>query len=291
MSCTNQRILVTGTSGHLGRLAVGYLLKKVDASQVVAMARKKQAVEDLAALGVEVREADYAKPETLQAVFKGIDRLLLVSSNAVGQRFAQHRNVIDAAKRSGVKLIGYTSILHGEASPLGLKDEHVQTESYLRTAGGPHVLLRNGWYSENYLGMIHNVLALGSLYGSAGQGRLATAARSDYAEAAAVVLASAEDPSGKVYELAGDEAYTLSDWAAELSRQTGKTVGYKDLPEAEYKGLLVKAGVPESYAALLADSDVGASKGGLFDDSHVLRGLVGHPTKSWKVSMAEALKG
>jgi NAD(P)H dehydrogenase (quinone) len=291
MPFTNQKIMVTGTSGHLGRLVVGYLLQKVDVSQVVAMARKKGSVEDLAALGVEVREADYAKPETLQEVFKGVDRLLLVSSNAVGQRFAQHRNVIDAAKRSGVKLVGYTSILHGEASPLGLKDEHVQTEVYLRTAGGPHVLLRNGWYTENYLGMIHNVLGLGMLYGSAGQGRLATAARSDYAEAAAVIMASAEDQVGKAYELAGDEAYTLSDWAAELSRQSGKTVGYKDLPEAGYKELLVKAGVPDLYAALLADSDVGASKDGLFDDSHVLSGLVGHPTKSWKVSMAEALKG
>jgi len=291
MPYTDQRILVTGANGHLGRLTVLELLKKVKASQVVAFTRSKDSVKDLAALGVEVRVADYAKPGTLEVVFKGIDRLLLVSSNAVGQRFAQHRNVIDAAKKAGVKLIGYTSILHGDASPLGLKDEHVQTEVYLKASGVPFVLLRNGWYTENYLGTIPKVLEFGTLFGSAKLGRLATAARSDYAEAAAVVMASAEYQGGKVYELAGDEAYTLGEWTKELSRQSGKTVEYKDLPEAEYKALLVKAGLPEPYAALLADSDVGASKGGLFDDKHVLGKLIGHPTTPLKVSMAEALKG
>jgi NAD(P)H dehydrogenase (quinone) len=290
MSYTNQRILVTGASGHLGRLIVESLLKKVRASQVVVSVRSKDKAKDLSALGVEVREADYTKPETLAKAYQGIDRLLLVSSNELGQRFAQHRNVIDAAKRSGVKLIAYTSILHGEASPLGLKDEHIQTEVHLRSSGVPYVLLRNGWYTENYFGMIPSALEHGALFGSAGNGRIASAARSDYAEATAAVLAADGDHGGKVYELAGDEAYTLTEWAKELSRQSGKSVEYKNLPEADYRALLVKVGLPEPVAAMLADSDVGASKGGLFDDSHTLSKLIGRPTTPLKVSMAEALK-
>jgi NAD(P)H dehydrogenase (quinone) len=257
----------------------------------VISVRSKDKVRDFAALGIEVREGDYTKPETLEAVFKGIDRVLLISSNEIGHRFEQHRNVIDAAKRSGVKLIGYTSILHGDASPLGLKDEHVKTENYLKASGIPYVLLRNGWYTENYLGSVPSALEHGALFGSAGNGRLSTAARSDYAEAAAAVMASEEDQGGKVYELAGDEAYTLGDWAKELSRQSGKTVEYRNLPEGDYRALLMKVGLPEPVAALLSDSDFGASKGGLFDAGHTLSKLIGRPTTPLKVSMAKVLKG
>jgi NAD(P)H dehydrogenase (quinone) len=201
----------------------------------------------------------------------------------------QHRAVIDAAKRAGVKLLAYTSLLHADTSPLGLAAEHQETEALLRESGLPHVLLRNGWYSENYAAGVPAALAHGVLLGSAGSGRIASAARADYAAAAATVL-TLNDQAGRIYELAGDTAYTLTELAAEISAQSGKEIAYKDLPEADYKAILLGAGLPEGLAALLADSDTGASKGGLFDDSHQLSQLIGHPTTTIATSIAAALK-
>lgn len=281
-------IVITGASGQLGRLVIQSLLTKVPASRIVAAVRNPQKASDLAALGVQIRRADYTDSASLDAAFQGAEKVLLISSSEVGQRLAQHRNAIDAARRAGVSLLAYTSLLHADTSPLGLAGEHVATEAWLAQSGVPFVLLRNGWYTENYLASIPPALQHGAFIGSAGEGRIASAARTDYAEAAAVVLTTSGQ-SGKVYELAGDEAYTLAEFSAELSRQSGKAIPYVDLPENDYKAALIGAGLPEPIAGLLADSDSGAAKGGLFDDTRQLGTLIGRPTTPLAVSMRAAL--
>src|SRR5882757_1727829 len=258
MSNSQPRILVTGASGQLGRLVIDKLLETTPATQIAAIVRNGKAAANLSAREVVVRVAEYSKPETLDAALAGIDRLLLISSSEIGQRVTQHRNVIAAAKRAGVKLVAYTSVLRADASPLGLAEEHRQTEAALRASGIPSVLLRNGWYTENYAASIPAALAHGALLGSAGEGRIASASRADYAAAAATVLTASENQAGRVYELAGDTVYTLSQFAAEVTRQSGKAVVYKNLPEADFKAALTGAGLPEGLAALLADSDTGA---------------------------------
>ncbi|MBQ0917344.1 SDR family oxidoreductase [Hydrogenophaga aromaticivorans] len=272
-------IAITGATGQLGRLVIQNLLKTVPASEIVAAVRSPEKAADLAALGLQVRQADYTQPATLEAAFQGVDKLLLISSSEVGQRAPQHAAVIAAAKKAGVKLLAYTSILRADSSPLGLAAEHKETETMLRDSGIPFVLLRNGWYTENYTGSVGAAVQYGAVMGSAKDGRIASAARADYAAAAAAVLTK-EGQAGKVYELAGDTAYTLTELAAEIARQSGKPVVYKDMPEAEYKAVLMQVGLPEGFAALLADSDVGASRGGLFDDGHQLSQLIGRPTTS-----------
>lgn len=282
-------IAVTGASGQLGRLVMEGLLARVPAENIVAAVRNPAKVADLAARGVVVRTADYAKRETLEAAFAGVDRLLLISSSEVGGRVPQHRNVIEAARGAGVGLVAYTSILHADTTPLGLGTEHRETEALLRASGLPHVLLRNGWYTENYLASLPAALQHGAFMGSAGQGRIASAARADYAAAAVAVL-TGEGQAGKVYELAGDTAYTLAELAAEVSRQTGRQIGYADMPQAEFRTMLVGAGLPEPIADLLADSDAGAARGGLFDDGRQLSALIGRPTTPLSALVETALK-
>lgn len=283
-------IVVTGASGQLGRLVIHSLLKRIPASQIVAAVRNPASVADLAQLGVQVRQADYTQPASLSTAFAGAKKLLLISSNEVGQRVAQHAAVITAAKQAGVALLAYTSLLHADSSPLGLAAEHQQTEQLIRDSGLAHVILRNGWYTENYLAAIPAALAHGVLLGCAGEGRIASAARADYAEAAAVVLTTTQ-PANVIYELAGDEAYTLAQLAAEVSKVSGKSVVYQDLPEADYRAALLNAGLPEGLASLLADSDRGASQDWLFDDSHQLGTLIARPTTAWRSLVAEAVNG
>ncbi|MDP3347084.1 MAG: SDR family oxidoreductase, partial [Hydrogenophaga sp.] len=277
-------------TGQLGRLVIQNLQKTVPASQIVAAVRSPEKAADLAALGVQVRQADYAQSATLDAAFQGVDKLLLISSSEVGQRAPQHAAVIAAAQKAGVKLLAYTSLLRADSSPLGLAAEHKETEAMLRASGLPHVLLRNGWYTENYTGSVPAALQYGAVMGSAKDGRIASAARADYAAAAAAVLTK-EGQAGQVYELAGDTAYTLAELAAEIAKQSGKPVVYNDLPQAAYAAALVQVGLPEGFAALLADSDVGASKGALFDDSHQLSQLIGRPTTPLAEVVKTALAG
>jgi len=279
-------IAITGATGQLGALAVEALLKTVPAHDIVAIVRNPAKAEALTQQGVVVRQGDYNDEAALTAALAGVDKLLLVSSSEVGQRTAQHRNVINAARAAGVKFIAYTSLLHADKSPLGLHVEHVETEKLLAESGIPFALLRNGWYSENYLASAPAALAHGVFIGAAGEGKIASATRADYAAAAARV-ASEDGHAGKVYELAGDNAWTLSELAAELSKQSGKTVVYQNLSEADFAAALKGVGLPEAFANLLADSDTGASKGGLFDDSHTLSQLIGRPT----TPLAESVKG
>lgn len=267
-------IAVTGATGQLGRLVIESLKRKSTGEPIVALVRSPEKASDL---GVEARAFDYAKPETLAPALTGVDTMLLISSSEVGQREAQHRNVIEAARAAGIKRIVYTSLLQADRSPISLGEEHRATEALLASSGIPTTLLRNGWYTENYTGSIPAALENGALFGSAGKGRLSLATRADYAEAAAVVLTS-DDHEGKTYELAGDHAVTLADLAAEISRQTSRDIPYRDLPHADYAALLKQAGLPESIAEGLAAWDVDASQGALFDDGHQLSKLIGRPT-------------
>jgi len=280
------KIAITGATGQLGRLVISKLKNKIPAGDLVALARSPQKFADR---DVEVREANYDKPETLNRALSGVDTLLLISASEVGKRAVQHRNIINAAKANGVKWIVYTSLLHADTSSLSLAEEHTATERELKKAGIPYTLLRNGWYTENYTNSIPGALAGGAFIGSAGEGKLSLAARADYADAAVAVLTT-PGQQGKTYELAGDEAYTLSDLAGEISKQTGKNIPYKNLSEADYAAALKSFGLPEFLAKAIAGWDVAASKGALFDDSRQLSKLIGRPTTSLSSVVAEALK-
>ncbi len=278
-------VAITGASGQLGRLVIQKLKTLTDPAALVGLARTPAKAADL---GIAIRQADYAAPDSLTAALQGIDTLLLISSSEIGQRTAQHRHVIDAAKAAGVKRIVYTSLLHADSSPLSLAAEHVETERLLKSSGLSYTILRNGWYTENYTGSVKAAVAGGAFIGSAGDGRISSAARADYAEAAATVLTSAGH-EGKTYELAGDAAYTLADLAAEISRQTGKAIPYKNLPESNYAAALAGFGLPEGLAAAIAGWDTGASQDALFDDNRQLSKLIGRPTTSLSASVAQAL--
>jgi NAD(P)H dehydrogenase (quinone) len=283
-------IAVTGATGELGKIAVELLLKSHPEITVVAGARDPAKAAPLAALGAVVRELDYDRPETLGPALAGVDKLLLISGNAVGQRVPQHRAVIEAAKGAGIKLLAYTSVLRAGETALAIATEHKATEEVLAQASVPHVLLRNGWYCENYLFRLQAALEHGALAHCAGDGRISAAARRDYAEGAVAVLTSHEDQAGKIYELAGSNSFTMADLAAEFSRQSGKTIAAINLSQEAFIKGLVDAGLPDFIAALIAKSDHGASEGGLFDDSRTLERLIGPPTTPMASVIAEMLK-
>ncbi|MEQ6279144.1 SDR family oxidoreductase [Kluyvera sp. 142053] len=279
-------IAITGATGQLGQHVIANLLNTTPASQLVAVVRNPAKAEALSQQGVGVRQADYGDEAALTKALQGVDKLLIISSSEVGQRAPQHRNIIQAAAAAGVKFIAYTSLLHADTSPLGLADEHIATEKMLADSGIPYALLRNGWYTENYLASAPPALEHGVFIGAAGEGKIASATRADYAAAAARVI-SEEGHAGKVYELAGDNGWTLSELAAELAKQSGKKVVYQNLSQADFAAALKSVGLPAGLADMLADSDVGASKGGLFDDSHTLSKLIGRPT----TALADSVKG
>lgn len=281
-------IAVTGANGQLGRLVIKHLVEVTD-SPVRALVRSPEKAKDLASDQVTVARADYNDPETLPAALKGVERLVLISGSEVGQRVPQHAAVISAAKQAGVGFIAYTSILNADTSSLALAREHKETEHLLKDSGIAHALLRNGWYVENYQSTVHGALAHGAVVGASGAGRISAAGREDYAEAAAKVV-SGSDLTTRSLELAGQPGFTLGELAAELSAQTGRELPFHDLPEADYAGLLIKAaGLPEAFAAILADSDRGASLGDLQSTSTALEDLIGHKTKSLKAFVAETL--
>ncbi|STQ92829.1 Quinone oxidoreductase 2 [Janthinobacterium lividum] len=280
-------IVITGATGNLGQHVIASLLKSVPAANIIAAVRNPAKAADLAARGVQVRQADYNDGASLDAAFKGATKILLISSSEVGQRAQQHQNVIDAAKRAGVSLLAYTSVLRADTSPLGLAAEHVITEAAIRASGLPYSFLRNGWYLENHTEHLAPVLEHGVVLGAAQNGRFSSAARADYAAAAAAVL-TADKPQA-IYELAGDQGFTLAEYAAEVARQSGKAIVYKDLPQADFKAALVSVGVPEGFADLLADSDAGTAKGGLEDHGKQLSALIGRPTTSLLDAVKAAL--
>ncbi|MFF8443164.1 NAD(P)H-binding protein [Streptomyces californicus] len=281
-------IVVTGATGALGRLVVDGLLATVPAEQVVAVVRDKEKAADLAARGVELRIADYSRPETLAGAFRSGDRVLLISGSEVGRRVAQHAAVIDAAKAAGVAQLAYTGILGGPDADFTLADEHRATEQLVLDSGLPYTFLRNGWYTENYTANLAPVLEHRAVVSNAGEGRIASASRADYAAAAAAVL-TGDGHLNTAYELSGDTAWPLAAYAALLSELTGEEIAYKNVPAAAHHEILVGAGVPEGFAAILVDVDAAIERGRLAGTSGDLARLIGRPTTPLAETVRTAL--
>lgn len=279
------KIGITGATGQLGRLVVHKLKQRVKAENIVALVRTPEKARDL---GIQAKAFDYNQSDTLESGLQGVDTLLLISGSEIGQRKSQHQNIIEAARKAQVKWIVYTSLLHADTSSLSLAEEHIATESLLKSSGIPYTILRNGWYTENYTDSIPGAIQGGAFLGSAGEGKISSATREDLAEAAAVVL-SDEQHIGKIYELAGDESYTLKDLAAEISRQTGKDIPYNNLSEEEYARILGSFGLPEGLAQAFASFDTGASRDDLFDERKELSKLIGRPTTPLSEAVKKAL--
>ena len=280
-------IVITGATGQLGSLVLEGLLEKVPASHVIAAVRTPAKAKALVDYGVEVREADYSRPATLEVAFAGATKVLLISGNELGQRVTQHKAVINAAKTAGVELLAYTSLLHADTSTIQLAAEHLATEQYLQASGIPFVLLRNGWYAENLTAGVGPALQQGAFIGASKNGRLATATRAEYA-AAAVSTLTGEGHENKVYELAGDNPFTRAELAAEVGKQSGKSIGYHDLPEIEYEQILATF-LPASLARVIADAEAKSARGELDDHSHTLSGLISRPTLSLAEIVEKAL--
>lgn len=285
------RITVTAATGHYARLVIEELLKRgVPAGDIVAAVRTPQKAADLADRGVQVREADYDRPETLVPAFSGTDKLLLIPSTVYGQRYPQMQRAVKAAAEAKAKvgLIAYAGFVNSDTSTLRLGEEHKQTEALLRASGLPFVLLRNGAYTEMYTDTLGQALQYGAILGSAGDGKVSGATRADLAEAAAVVLTS-DGHQGKVYELGGT-AFTMAELAAEVSKQTGRHIAYQDLPVEQYAKTLAAAGVPEAFADLLADTSLAIAHGDWYSDRTDLHQLIGRPSTPLAEAVAVALK-
>ncbi len=276
-------IAITGATGQLGRLAIASLQSR--GITPIGLARDPAKAADL---HIETRAFDYTAHSQHAAALVGVTTLVLISSNDFNDRAGQHRAVIASAKAAGVSRIVYTSLLHADTSPMLLAADHKATEAAILASGLTYTFLRNGWYTENHTGSLAGAIAAGALIGSAGEGRFSAAARADYADAIAVTSAS-DAQDNAVYELAGDTAYSLADFAAEVSRQTGKAIPYTDLPPETYAGILQSFGLPAGFAHVLADSDVRAAAGALFNDSRTLSRLIGRPTTPMATTVAAAL--
>lgn len=274
-------IAITGATGHLGRLAIAAL--RARGADAIALARDPAKAAGLAA---EVRAFDYTAADP--SALRGVGTLVLISSNDFTDRAGQHRNAIAAAQAAGVKRLVYTSILKGDRSPMILAQDHIATEAALRDSGIPATILRNGWYTENYTGALGAAIAHGAILGAAGDGRVSSAARKDFAEAIAVTALD-DAHAGKTYELAGDTAHTGADLAAAVAQASGKPVAYVSMTATDYARALTGFGLPEGFAQVLADSDARAAEGALFDDSHTLSRLIGRPTTPISTTIRAAL--
>jgi NAD(P)H dehydrogenase (quinone) len=282
-------LLITGATGHLGRLVVEQLLAAgVPAGDITATGRATDTIKDLAERGVQVRAVDFGDPAAVRAAVAGADRVLLVSAMEPGGRVGLHRNVIDAAREAGTGLLAYTSIVNAATTTIRLAADHQATERLLRDSGVPYVLLRNSWYHENYTDRLPAFLTQGAIPGSAGQGRISAAARADYAAAAVRVLTT-DGHAGQAYELGGDEPFTLAQLAAEITAQSGKEVRYTDLPEAEYAEALKAHGAPELMADMVAETDAAAAHGALATASGDLTALTGRPATTLSAAVGAAL--
>ncbi|MDA1359013.1 SDR family oxidoreductase [Glycomyces luteolus] len=283
-------IVVTGATGQLGQLVVEGLINEVPAEQIAVVVRDPAKAVRFGELGVEVRVADYNEPSTLEDAFREGEKVLLISGSEVGQRVPQHKAVIDAAKAANVALLGYTSVLGGPAADFELAREHQITERYLIDSGLPYVLLRNGWYHENYTGALGQAIANGGVLTSAVEGaKIASATRADFAAAAVAVLTT-EGHENREYELSGDHAWTYEEYAAEISRQLGKEVAVNRVPAEQHREILVGAGVPDPFAAILVGVEDAISRGLLAVQTGDLSKLIGRPTTPISQSITEGLQ-
>ncbi|MGW1751982.1 SDR family oxidoreductase [Streptomyces sp. NPDC002092] len=282
-------IVVTGSTGHLGRHVVEQLLEKVPAEQITAVVRDEAKGADFAARGVKLAVADYNAPETFGSIFSAGDKVLLISGNEFDKgRVGQHKVVIEAAKAAGVALLAYTSAPGSLTA--ALVDDHRGTEEALLASGVPFTLLRNGWYHENYTENLAPVLEHNAVVAAAGDGRVSSASRADYAAAAVAVL-TGEGHENKTYELGGDEAWSFAEYAAELSRQTGKEIAYSPVSVEAFTGILTGAGLPGPLAAVFAGVDASIEKGELVVSTGDLSRLIGRPTTPLADAIAVAVKG
>jgi NAD(P)H dehydrogenase (quinone) len=278
---------VTAATGQLGHLAVEALLERgVAPSDVVAVVRTPSKADDLAARGVVVRAGDYSDRASLDSALAGVDRLLLVSSNEVGQRLTQHTNVVEAAKAAGVQRLAYTSLLRADTSASPLAPEHKATEEVIAASGLPHVLLRNSWYYENYTANLGQYLATGEVLGATHDGRISAASRADYAAAAAVALLADDEGKG-TYELAG-ETFTFTDLAATVTEVTGTTVTSRDVTGEEYQEALTGHGLDAGTAGFVVALDASIANGDLQTDSTDLADLLGRPASSLRDAVTAA---
>lgn len=273
------KIAITGATGQLGNLVIEQLLQLTAAQNIVALVRKIDKAEHFKVQGIEPREFDYDRPETLVPALLGIDKLLLISANEIGRRTPQHQAVIDAAKVAGVPYLAYTSLLRADTSPLGLAQEHRETEKLIQDSGITYTFLRNNWYSENYLAGVAHTIEIGTLFGAAQDGRISSASRIDYAEAAAKVLTSTGHEN-KTYELAGSESFSLSDLATFIGQAVNKDIIYQNLSAEEYTQGLTQAGLPAGLVDVIVDADIQTIQGAMYSDSKDLEQLIGHKTTS-----------
>lgn len=282
-------IAVTGANGQLGQLVIQHLVNKVNANEVIALVRNPEDASNLTELGVTVRAADYNQPKTIENALEGVTSLLLISSSAIGSRVAQHAAVIKAAERQGVQHFVYTSILHANTNPMLLAQEHKETEELLASSTLSTVILRNGWYTENYTQSMPLILEHKAVTGVSTNGKIHSAPRNDYAEVAASVLSEPKAHLGKVYELAGDQGFTLAEFAKEIATQSKLDILYQAMSPMEYKEMLISVGLPEGFATALTDADSQTEKGWLQEQSNTLSDLLGRPTTSMAESVKEAL--
>jgi NAD(P)H dehydrogenase (quinone) len=279
-------IVVTGATGHFGRLAVEALLARgVAPDQIVATGRRTDAVADLAARGVHVRAADYDDLASLDAALRGAEGLLLVSGSEVGKRVEQHRNVVDAAARAGVKHLVYTSASHADIAPLPVNPDHKATEELIAASGVPATILRNNWYSENYLPDLATARETGEVASATGPGRIASAPRADYAQGAAAVLTQ-KGHEGKIYELGGDTAWDYEELAATIAELIGGPVVRRDLTPDERHAELIAAGLPEGGADFVIAVDTAIAHGALAEITGDLSRLLERPTVPLKETLA-----
>lgn len=280
-------IVITGASGHLGRLVVDQLLAAgTPPAQIVATGRDIDKLADLARNGVTVRRADFTDPRTLDDAFAGAEAMVLVSTTTVGERFGNARNAIDAAVRAGVSRIVYTSLVNASTARMTLAEAHRRTEDYLRASSTAFVILRNGWYLENYTDQLPMITRYHALLGSARDGRVSAASRRDLAAAAVAVLTQ-DGHLGATYELGGTP-FTLTELAATISDVLGTPVVYQDMPVADYAGVLTGAGLPPEMAAAVADADAGLARGELFTASNDLEKLIGRPVTTAREAIQNA---
>ncbi len=284
------KLAVTGATGHLGQLVVNDLLDKNGSFDVIAVVRNEEKAAPLAARGAEIRVANYQDREALEAAFAGVDRLLLISSSEIGQRIAQHTNVIEAAKAAGVKFIAYTSAPKAQTTDLILAPDHKATEDLIMASGLDYTILRNNWYTENYLNQVKTARQIGSIVAAAGEGRVASATRADYAAGAAAVLAGSGH-EGKIYELSGDYAWNFNELAEAISEIIGQPVAYKPVSPEEMTNILKNAGLDEGTAGFVVGMDQNIASGALAESTEDLTKLIGRPTTPLKEGLEENLAG
>jgi NAD(P)H dehydrogenase (quinone) len=272
------RIVVTGATGHLGRLAIEHLLARgVAATDIVGAGRNAEKLAQLSTTGVGTALIDFDDQASLDTAFAGADAVVLVSGSEPGRRVSQHTNVIDASKRAGVGRIVYTSAPKATTTPLVLAPEHKATEEAIAASGLPSTILRNNWYNENYAAALQQARESGVYLASTGEGRVASAGRTDYAEAIAAVLTS-DGHEGKVYELSGDTAWTGAEFAAAATEALGREVVFRSVTPEEHIAILTDLGLDAGTAGFVVAIDGGIRDGLLAETSGDLSRLIDHPT-------------